>query len=212
MSTELMYGAQFAKSFVTEYLKLDIPLRLNRYRNGWNIDDITLPNPAEYLTYEPLVLDNWPTIITVAISTRSFARSGYAYAEGMDPLYKVSYSMRTYVWVRTEGSKETTEMRDRLTTVVRSALLDYPCLKRSDALREARIEETTMVEEFSDLTLLKGDRVLAGAYIGYELSIDEAITRANIADEVLEFGLSLGQNPLNSAILNFDNSGSVSIS
>lgn len=210
MSTELMYGAQFAKSFITEYLKSDIPTRLVRYRNGWGVDDITLPTPSEYLTYEPLVLDSWPTVITVVISTRSFARSGYA--EGIHPLYKVSYSMRTYVWVRTEGSKETTEMRDRLTTVIRSALLDYPCLRRTGDVREARIEETTVVEEFSDLTLLKGDRVLAGAFIAYELSIDEAITRANIADEILEFGLSLGQNPLGSGILNFTNSGSVTFS
>lgn len=210
MPTELMYGAQYAKSFVTEYLKSDIPTRLVGYRNGWGVDDITLPTPLEYLTYEPLVLDSWPTIITVAISTRSFTRNGYA--EGADPLYKVSYSMRTYVWVRTEGSKETTEMRDRLTTVIRSALLDYPCLKRTDALREARIEETTVVEEFSDLTLLKGDRVLAGSYIAYELSIDEAITRAHIADELLEIGLTLGQNPLGSAIINYTNSGSVAIS
>lgn len=210
MAAELMYGAQFAKSFVTEYLKSDMPRRLIRYRNGWNLDDAELPNPAEYLTYEPLVLDNWPTIITVAISTRSFNRSGYGI--GLDPLYRVNYSMRTYIWVRTEGSKETTDMRDRLTTVVRSALLDYPCLQREGADREARIEETTVVEEFSDLTLLKGDRVLAGAYIGYELSIDEVIARELIADEVTEYGLTIGQNPVTApTITNFTNAASIAV-
>jgi hypothetical protein len=126
-------------------------------------------------------------------------------------MYKVSYAMRTYVWVRTEGSKETTEMRDRLTTVVRSALLDYPCLRREGAEREARIEESTFVEEFSDLTLLKGDRVLAGAYLGYELSIDEVITRELIADEVERYDLTLGINQVGSVIDNFDNAASVQI-
>jgi len=209
MPAELMYGAQFAKSFVTDYLKVDIPKRILRYRNGWNLSDSDLPNPAEYLTYEPLVLDAWPTIITVAISTRSFNRMEYGL--GLDPLYRVSYSMRTYVWVRTEGSEQTTAMRDRLTTVVRSALLDYPCLQREGAEREARIEETTFVEEFSDLTLLKGDRVLAGAYLGYELSIDEVIARENIADSVEEYRLTLGSNPLGSNIENFENAASVVI-
>jgi hypothetical protein len=209
MSSELMYGAQFAKSFVTDYLKSDIPRRLLRYRNGWNLSDSELPNPEEYLTYEPLVLDAWPTIITVAISTRSFNRIDYSLSA--DPMYKVSYAMRTYVWVRTEGSKETTEMRDRLTTVVRSALLDYPCLRREGAEREARIEESTFVEEFSDLTLLKGDRVLAGAYLGYELSIDEVITRELIADEVERYDLTLGINQVGSVIDNFDNAASVQI-
>jgi hypothetical protein len=209
MPAELMYGAQFAKSFVNDYLTDDIPRRLIRYRNGWNLSEDELPSPAEYLTYEPVALDSWPTIITVAISTRSFNRVGYGI--GADPVYKVNYSMRTYIWVRTDGSKETTEMRDRLTTVVRSALLDYPCLQREGAEREARIEETTVVEEFSDLTMLKGDRVLAGAYIGYDLSIDEVIARDNIADEVIEFGLTVGQNPLTALISNFTNAASISI-
>jgi len=209
MPSELMYGAQFAKSFVNQYLNDDIPRRIVRYRNGWNLSSTELPTPEEYLTYEPIALDSWPTIITVAISTRSFNRVGYS--DGADPIYKVNYSMRTYVWVRTDGSKETTEMRDRLTTVVRSAILDYPCLQREGAEREARIEETTLVEEFSDLTLLKGDRVLAGAYLGYDLSIDEVIARDNIADEVTEFGLTVGQNPLTSLITNFTNAADITI-
>ena len=196
MTKELMQGPHFAKHYVTDYLKNDIPQRLVKYRNGWSVDDITLPNPLEYLTYEPLALDSWPSIITVCINTKSFSRLGFDGATS-DPFYRVAYGMRTYVWVRTEGSYETTLMRDRLTTVIRSALLDYPCLARVDESREARIEETTMSEEFSDLTLLKGDRVLAGAYIGYDLLLDEVITREDIADEVTEFDVEVvgTQNP-----------------
>ena len=67
MSSELMYGAHFAKEYVTTFLKSDIPTRIVRYRNGWNLDDISLPDPVEYFSYEPLALDSWPTIITVAI-------------------------------------------------------------------------------------------------------------------------------------------------
>ena len=202
MAKELMYGAQFAKRFVTDYLANDIPNRLITYRNGWNLDDIILPNPESYLTYEPLAVDVWPTIITVVLSTKTFDRRGYE--NGLDPVYRVIYGMRTYVWVRTEGSEQTTEMRDRLTTVVRSALLDYPCLQRNGAEREAMIDESSIGEEFSDLTLLKGDRVLAGAYISYDMAIDEIITRENIADEVTRYDLTLGQNPLFSAITNYD--------
>lgn len=207
MAAELMYGAYYAKDFVNTYLQSEMPRRLLRYRNGWNLDDISLPNPIEYLTYEPLALDVWPTIITVAISTKRFERTGYE--PGTNPLYRVVYGMRTYVWVRTEGSQQTTEMRDRLTTVVRSALMDHPCLRREGADREAMIEETTLTEEFSDLTLLKGDRVLAGAYLGYDLILNEAITRENIADEVLQYQLTIGQNALNSSISNFTNAASV---
>jgi len=203
-----MYGAHYAKDFVNTYLQSDIPRRLVRYRNGWALDDITLPNPIEYLTYEPLALDVWPTIITVAISTKRFERTGYE--PGMNPLYRVVYGMRTYIWVRTEGSQQTTEMRDRLTTVVRSAIMDHPCLQREGAEREAMVEETTLTEEFSDLTLLKGDRVLAGAYLGYDLILNEAIARENIADSVLQYQLTIGQNPVTAIpITNFTNAASV---
>jgi hypothetical protein len=174
-----MHGPQFAKNYVNEYLKHDIPVRIVDYRNGWNIDDYTLPTPVEFLTHEPLALDVWPTIITVAISTSGMERIGY---DEIDPLYRVAYSMRTYIWARTEGAQETTVMRDRLTTVVRSAILDYPCLKATDPRDSFRaiIDEGSIREEFSDLTLLKGDRFLAGSYLSYTLSIDEIVTRRDI--------------------------------
>ncbi len=173
-----MYGAHFAKEYVTTFLKSDIPTRIVRYRNGWNLDDISLPDPVEYFSYEPLALDSWPTIITVAISAKSFNR--YIHETSFDPVYNVTYALRTYVWVRGGGSEEATLMRDRLTAVVRSALMDYPCFNRHDTSRDARIEESTLSEEYSDLTLLKGDRVMAGAFIGYDVIMEEAITREDI--------------------------------
>jgi len=98
------------------------------------------------------------------------------------PEYRVRYNMRTYVWVREEGSDEATLMRDRLTTVVRSALLDRPCLKATDPRQtfEAVVDEATLREEYSDLTLLKGDRVLAGAFLSYEMHINEISAREDI--------------------------------
>lgn len=175
--TELMQGAQFAKAYVNTYLNVDLPTRLNKYRSGWNLDDRELPDPELYLTYEPIALDHWPTVITVAISTNRFDRLMLG-AEG-DPLYRINYNMRTYIWSKTEGSEETTLMRDRLTTVVRSALLDRPSLNRHDETYgcDAHIDESSLTEEFSDLTLIKGDRVLAGAYIGYDLVLNEVIYR-----------------------------------
>jgi hypothetical protein len=186
---ELMFGAHYSKQYVNNYLKNDIPVRIVDYRNGWNLDDATLPTPVSFFTYEPIALDTWPTIITVAMSTNRMERIGYA---GINPLYRVNYSMRTYIWVRDIGSEEATLMRDRLTTVVRSALLDYPCMRATDpqSTFKAMIDESTMQEQFSDLTLLKGDRVMAGAYLSYDLSIDEVVERrplGTVSNVELEF-------------------------
>lgn len=202
----LMHGAQFAKKYVTDYLKQDIPVRIIDYRNAWNADDITLPTPSQFISYEPLAIDEWPTVITVAISTGSFERIGFA---GPDPLYRVGYQMRTYIWTRTEGSEEVTEMRDRLTTVLRSAILDYPCLKVYDAAAASglgrdsfrvMIDEGSLREEFSDITLLKGDRMMAGSYLGYTLEIDEIVSRkpigivSEIQADVVPVGMSASLN------------------
>jgi len=175
----LMHGSHFAKSYVTTYLENDLPQRLVSYRNGWNLDSESLPSPTKYLSYEPIALDEWPTIITVAISMMGMERNGWYQNH---PEYRVRYNMRTYVWVREEGSDEATLMRDRLTTVVRSALLDRPCLKATDPRQtfEAVVDEATLREEYSDLTLLKGDRVLAGAFLSYEMHINEISAREDI--------------------------------
>jgi hypothetical protein len=181
MTDILMQGPQFAKKYVTDYLQKDMPSRLIRYRNGWGVDDYTLPDPELYLTYEPIALDHWPTVITVVISTNSFDRAGFT--DGGNPIYRVNYSMRTYVWVKTEGSEDVTTMRDRLTTVMRSSLLDYPNLQSCDISGDANPEmnESTLREEYSDLTLIKGDRVLAGAYLGYDLSLNEVVYRTPLS-------------------------------
>jgi hypothetical protein len=173
---KVMFGAYYPKNYVNEYLQQDIPVRIVSYRNEWGLDDIQLPSPVSYFVYEPIALDSWPTIINVVMSTNSITRIGY---DSSNPLYRVSYAMRTYVWVKTEQSEPATSMRDRLTTVVRSALLDYPCLNAVDPNNyfKVEIDESTMQEQFSDLTLLKGDRVLAGAYLSYTLNMDEVIER-----------------------------------
>lgn len=185
----LMHGPHFAKKYVTDYLSQDIPIRLVDYRNGWQVDDIKLPTPEQFISYEPLAIDGWPTVITVVISTRQFSRLGMV---GPDPLYRVAYNMRTYVWVRAEGNAEVTLMRDQLTTVHRAALLDRPCLNAYDERTSFRaaIDEGSISEEFSDITLLKGDRMMAGAYIGYTLEIDEIVSRKPIG-EVAEINLEV---------------------
>ena len=195
----LMHGAHFAKQYVTDYLLGDLSKRIIDYRNGWGgLTDAELPIPVKYLSHEPVALDKWPTVITVALTTNNLERIGYgggnttAYA--MDPEYRVSYNLRTYIWCRASSSEAATLQRDRLTTVVRSALLDYLSLKATDPSHSfrAEIDESGMREEFSDLTPLKGERFLAGAYLGYELSLDEVVMRqayALVDDDGISFGV-----------------------
>jgi hypothetical protein len=182
VSQQRQEGPWQAKQFITSYLADDLPERLVAFRNAWQLDDSRLPDPAKYLAYEPIGLDEWPMINTIQMNTRLMERVDYD-NYSTDPVYRVTYNMRTYIWVRDEGPAETTESRDRLTTVVRSALLDHPSMTKSEELyfpsvtSEVMLDEGTLREEYSDLTYAKGQRVIAGAYLAYEFSLNEPILR-----------------------------------
>lgn len=171
----MMAGPRVAKNYVSNYLSNDLPTRLQKYRSAWDLTKYDLPSPVRYLSYEPFALDKWPTLITLVVSTRSLTRDGYA--SDNDPNYRVIYEMRTYIWVRDAGAEIVTYQRDNLTTVVREALMDGPSLSAYDSSIPcyAKIDEGTIREEFSDLTLIKGERLLAGSYIAYDLALNEMI-------------------------------------
>ncbi len=171
----MMSGPRLAKSFVSNYLANDLPPRLITYRNHWGLSESQLPDPRKILTFEPFTLDTWPTIISLVINTRSVNREGYEY--DYDPNFRVTYEMRTYVWTRANGAQTVTEQRDNLTTVVRESLMDGASLSSYDSTVPCypKIAEETIREEFSDLTLIKGERLLAGAYVAYDLSLEEII-------------------------------------
>jgi hypothetical protein len=182
----MMQGAHIAKQYVTAYLEQDMPARLNDFRNIWNLDDESLPDPLDYRNYEPLAIDRWPMVYTVAVSTNSFLRSDYDLG---DPLYRTSYSMRTYIWVKDIYAEQATLMRDQLTTVLRASLLDHPCMLAGSANGvEPLVDEGSLREEFSDLTLIKGDRYMAGAFCAYTFNMNEVMTRRPMG-ELAEFNV-----------------------
>jgi hypothetical protein len=179
---QTMDGPWMAKGYVTDYLKADLPGRLVSYRNAWQRDESQLPMPAKIITYDAPV-DMWPTVITVAMSASSMIREDYSV--GGDPVYRVRYPMRTYIWARGEGDgtlmgqEVATRTRDELTTVIRSALLDHPRLRAADphGLYDVLVDEGTMNEQYADLSLLKGDRYAAGAFIAYDMTLNEVVYR-----------------------------------
>ena len=181
MAHHQQQGPWVLKERITGYLRADMPSRIKFYREFWKVDDRLLPMPGHYHSYEPPSLDVWPTIITVQLSTNSLERTDYH--DGLNPEYRVSYAMRTYVWVKNESPEDATEARDRLTTVVRSSLLDRQSfdLGPSHPQNPIILDETSVREEFSDVTYVKGDRVVCGAYISYTAIVDEAIVRPEIA-------------------------------
>jgi hypothetical protein len=179
----MMQGPWTAKQFVNEYLQEDLKERLIEYRNHWNLSESELPMPTIFHAFEPASLldgtDDFPVCYTVILTTRSLERVDYEH--NLDPHYRVTYQTRTYVWAEGESESEATRTRDNLLTVVRTALLDHQCLTRSDQhAREVRIDEGSIQEEYSDIEYNKMQMWLAGAYLGYNITLNEIVTRKPI--------------------------------
>ena len=187
----MMSGPWSAKEYVTSFLKWDMPRRISGYRNLWQLDERRLPLPEAYHSYEPPAIDTVPMVITVQMSTTAMERSDYT--DDLNPVYRVTYSMRTYLWVRQDSAEMVTETRDRLLTVIRSALLDRPCLTAGDVhnQHDLLIDEGSIREEYSDITYVKGDRAVAGGYISYDLKLYEAVVRDPIVRGTEENPLSV---------------------
>lgn len=190
--SEVMDGPWSAKKFITNYLAEDIPNRMVTYRNRWNLDDMRLPTPLRFLGFEPPALDEWPCIYTLQTGARDIERADFNI--DAEAIYLVTYTMRTYVWARDVGipegpssAEQVTEIRDRLTTVVRSSLLDHPSMQKAASNYfptldvDIRMEETTLREEYSDVTYAKGDRAIAGAYLSYDFKCYERVPRQVIS-------------------------------
>ena len=166
---------------VSLFLADAMPPRLAEYRTAWGYSASELPDPQRYYPYEPTAVDRWPTLITVVMGMGDLAVDDYLANE---PEYGVVYQMRTYIWARGEGALRAVDIRDDLTTVVRDLLIDNPHLQNSvhsNAFDCAyRVDDTSLREEYSDMTLLKGDRVACASFVAYDLRAQETPTRAPI--------------------------------
>lgn len=192
-------GAWEAKRLVNDYLQWDMPRRVLTFRTEWDLDDTHLPMPEHYVTHEPPALDHWPTIVTICTGLSRAERIDYM--GGMNAVYRCTYGMRTYVWARGESAEEAVETRDRLTAVVRSSLLDHACFRVGANVRsdQTLLDEGTLREEYSDVTYVKGSRAVAGSFVSYNMSLDEAILRTNIAElEEITVEYASGGAPLDS--------------
>lgn len=169
----MMHGVTTAKQYVTDFLEAELPVYLATLRAEWDLSESDIPDPVAYYPHEPVKLDRWPMIATSAV------RMGRLIATEQTELgavYTMRYSIRTFVWVRQEGFASVVQTRDGLSCAVRIALLDKPWLNVSD--QRALVEETTLTEEYSDVTAVKGDRYVAGSYLGFDLLVEEELDRA----------------------------------
>lgn len=183
----LFRGATAVRAAVIAYLTAKVPLTIEQARTDWNLTEYQLPKPVAYDAYEPYALDQWPLIGVNVAQAGRFNRVGYN--PDMSQRYLAEYNIRVYTWVRTAVDEneaplepeysEALRLRDDLAACVRAVLL------RSISLGNPAIlfDESSLTEDYSEATKVKGGRFVAGVAHAFTLRYDE--TAALIEDKML---------------------------
>lgn len=176
--TELR-GPAGVRADVTAFLRAHLPAHIDGCRYAWGLPAARLPAPANvpednridaYLDHEPAALDRWPL---VAVTTGRRTHRAVDFSDDGSPLYRAMYPIRVYSWVRDEGYEATADQRDNLGTAVSVTVLSHINLGSSGRMR---VDPGTVVVDFSDVTPVKGDRFVAGSYVGFDLHVEETLT------------------------------------
>lgn len=175
-----MRGPSGVRLGVCEFLRAVLPGHLEGCRVAWGLSEKQLPTPASfpedprrdaYYDREPRAIDRWPLVAVT--SGRMTQRATDFSAEG-DAIYRSTYPIRVYSWMRAAGFDETQRMRDDFGTAIRIAFLAH--INLADMSGRFAVVPSTVVLDFSDVAPVKGDRFVAGSYVGFDLHVAETLT------------------------------------
>lgn len=185
--TTLYRGATVVRSAIVQYLETVVPSKVDQARADWGVDEYELPYPVKYDAYEPYALDQWPLLGVAVSQADNFNRLHYDPA--MSNQYMAQYTIRVFTWVRTPMDEnevpiepeysESIRLRDDLAACVRAAILQSGCFDQPDSIL---FDESSLTEEYSEATGIRGDRFVAGVVHSFQLRIDESIPLVGLGD------------------------------
>lgn len=175
-----MRGPRAVRHAITEFLRAEFPPHLAGCVAAWGLDPVAVVPPVDapadprtdgYFERQPEAIDRWPLVaVTTARAVSSGAKDFTL--EG-DPQFSVTYPVRVYSWVKAEGFDAAQDLRDDYATALRVTLLSHTHLGTNGFLT---MVPSTVLTDFSAVSAVKGDRYVAGAYVGFNVTAVETLT------------------------------------
>lgn len=195
VSIQPEHGVKAVRDAVARLLAADLPNRIDRMTQLWQLDRGEIPDPDMITSGETAdnALDDrgttndgdeksgaWVEVITPRLLPRTktvdITPSGSS-------VNRYRYSARIYVWTLAPHWDEAMDRRDRLAVAVRDSLFSYPTLAVPPAVGDTGflINSSTISEEFGEPHRIgRGNtRVWAPALLTYEIDHEydtEAVT------------------------------------
>jgi hypothetical protein len=175
-----MRGPAGIRHAVCEFLRADLPRRAEACRDAWDLLDEELPLPVDdpndpkrhgYFAREPAAIDRWPLIAVTSgrRSQREFDRD-----DDGSPVFRATYPVRVWSWVRDSGFDATLDLRDNLMTCIQVAVLSNVTLGSVGG--RLQMTPASLVADPSQVRKVEGDRFVAGSFVGFDLVALETLT------------------------------------
>lgn len=164
---------------VAEFSRLWLPQHAAAAAEAWELDPVLVPVPLSapgeprrdaYLPREPAAIDRWP-LLSVTTGRRTSAPIDQN-DDGEVQIQSI-HQTRVYLWVKAAGWNATMDMRDNLATVAQAMFLAHNNLDGDGTMR---IMVKTMMTDYSTVEPVKGERFVAGAFVGFDLAVVETLT------------------------------------
>lgn len=173
-----MRGTRGARLVIAGYLRARLPAHVEAYRAAYDLTAEELPVPVSssdpkedaFYAREVEVLDRWPLI---AVGSGRLAQTASDFTDDFDEVFRSTLPVRVFGWVRADGRAEVQDMRDDFATAMRACLLADPQLGTNG---DVMLSPGTMVVDPSRPDKVKGDRWVAGVFVGFDVVIGETLT------------------------------------
>jgi len=181
-----MRGVYDVRTAIADYLAEAMPVKIAQARAQWNLGSMWLPVPLRYDAYDPLTTNIYPTVGSLVTRSRGFSRIDYN--ADRNEQYRVQYSTRVFVWVKTpeyidtnslvdQPYDSTMKVRDDIVAVLRSTLLDDPSFGTGVPDGPVlEMDEGSINEEYFDAIQQNGQTATwyAGGSIAFDMSSIES--------------------------------------
>lgn len=178
MTAGELRGPRGVRAALVAFLREWLPIHAEACRVAWALeeDELQVPkssgDPREdgYFAGEPPAIDRWPLVSVT--SGRRTQRTVDQTDDGELEFMSV-YPVRLYCWVRAEGREAAQNRRDDLATAVQITALAHTDFGSSG---RTRLVPSSVVTDFSSVEPVRGDRFVAGAFVGFDVQVVETLT------------------------------------
>lgn len=169
-------GPRGVRHAIAEFFRANLPDYARGCEAAWDttievpVSEPGNPRRDAYFDRDPSAIDRWP-MLTVSSGRRTQSELARDY-DTPDPVMSAKYPIRVFTWVKAAGWDEALDARDDLATTVQVAALSNLTLGTDFLL----IDPSTVVVDFSNIEAVRGDRFVAGSFVGFDVEATETLT------------------------------------